>query len=458
MSDPVVGSFASEEGVSSVPRRREWVAMRSPISRSLRRKDALRRFFPERSESVHRVSTAPWLLFLLPGLLLGFLLAAALSGCSSSPSPTDGAPERAQRVGTNISARAVPSANTLLGADSLLAALETLYAAGQYAEMLTAAEQAARRYEASGAPVLRARTLNLMGDATRLMGDLDRARDHLQEAEHLAHLHLPDDPPAWQGILAATERRMAAVRWSQGRLDEAFTLLERALRRINADPVPDRSKRAAIYTALGVVQKGRGEYSRATEAYEKALEAYATVPDPSPLEVAVAHNNAGDLYAELGDTHRALRHYQQALAVYDSDPGDRHPLVGTIYNNIAIAHANRGEYEASLDASARALQIFRTNLGDRHPKVGWVLGTRASSLLRVDRTSDAMDAYRACVAIYRAAFGNNHPYTAAGLVGLGWGSCSWASMRPRSGRTRKPSRFAGHSTETDTPSSPACTT
>lgn len=64
-------------------------------------------------------------------------------------------------------------------ADSLLAHIQALYASGPYTEMLAAAEEASRRYEAEGTPILRARTLNLMGDAARLMGDVGGASAYL---------------------------------------------------------------------------------------------------------------------------------------------------------------------------------------------------------------------------------------------------------------------------------------
>jgi len=364
----------------------------------------------------------------LPILLIGLLLAAGLSACSSSSSPPDDASEASTHTEAETTSRlSETEAPSLLNApsppaaDSLLTHIRALYASGQYTEMLAAADEASRRYEAEGPPILRARILNLMGDAARRMGDVDGASAYLQKAERLAERHLPDAPRAWRVVLAATERRTAAVRRSQGRLDEAVALLGSALQRVRTGPDPDPAERATIYTDLGAVQKDRGEYSRAAEAYETALATYADVPDASSLTVAIAHNNAGDLYAELGDTDRALRHYRQALAVYDPESSTRHPLVGTLYNNIATALAYRGAYEASLDASGRALQRFTATFGEKHPRTGWVLGTRASSLLQVGRTSEAMDAYRSCVAIYRAAFGNDHPYTAAGLVGLGWG-------------------------------------
>lgn len=420
---------ASRDGEDqSIPWLCKWMAMRHRFDHRIlcegisRCKGISRRFERGRVPSIHRALEPRR----LPLFLLALLCAAVLSACSTSPSSTSpsstaGAPEEPTRGAAEIPLQPEATDDALRGADSLFARIEALYASGRYPEMMAAAEQAARRYEAGGNPILHARTLHLMGDAARLLGDVDGASAYLRKADQLANRHLLDDPRAWQIVEAATERRTAAVRWSEGRLNEALALLESALQRIRASPDPAPAERAAIYTALGAVQKDRGEYSQAVVAYEQALDTYATAPTPSPLPVAVAYNNAGDLYAELGDTDRALRHYRQALTIYDAEPGAGHPIVGTLYNNIAIAHSHRGEYEASLAASARALQLFRATLGEAHPKVGWVLGMRASSLLRVDRTTEAMEAYRTCVEIYRAAFGNEHPYTAAGLVGLAWG-------------------------------------
>jgi tetratricopeptide (TPR) repeat protein len=110
--------------------------------------------------------------------------------------------------------------------------------------------------------------------------------------------------PAWRAVLQAHGQsheamaRLGRLRWEDGHLDEAASLLERAV----AGDCP-----ASTWFDLGAVRHDLGDHAGAATAYRRAL-----TKNPAYAEAAV---NLGIVLQETGDLDAAISAYQTAYRI-----------------------------------------------------------------------------------------------------------------------------------------------
>src|SRR5262249_14513646 len=95
-----------------------------------------------------------------------------------------------------------------------------------------------------------------------------------------------------------------------GRLGDASTELESALRDAHGDPRAE----AEAHRALGAVYRAQGKPRDALLHKEKALALFTAIGDPA--QRAVAHGEVGTALATLGRLRDARRYHEQALAMH----------------------------------------------------------------------------------------------------------------------------------------------
>jgi Tfp pilus assembly protein PilF len=130
----------------------------------------------------------------------------------------------------------------------------------------------------------------------------------------------------------------ASVRYGEGRIDEAASLLKRARSLAPKD--------AHILNSLGVCLKALGDTDGALRAYEAATRA-----DPG---VAAAHFNRGSILEERSDISGARLAYERATAL---DPNYVEPLAG-----LAWLDAQAGDTDSARSRTHRALTLSPSNV------------------------------------------------------------------------------------------------
>ncbi len=119
----------------------------------------------------------------------------------------------------------------------------------------------------------------------------------------------------------------------QGRIDEAITQLETALR-INACFF-------VAHNHLGLALMRRGDREGALDHFKKAVSL-----NPGYQE---AHNNLANLLVDMGNLDDAIIHYHEALEI--------DPSLFQVHNNLATALARKGLYDQAVFHFKKALSI-----------------------------------------------------------------------------------------------------
>jgi tetratricopeptide (TPR) repeat protein len=152
-------------------------------------------------------------------------------------------------------------------------------------------------------------------------------------------------------LLARARRRMAALRWLQGQLDEARRLLQ--LSAAECQQLGLVHERAFALANLGLVLTSIGEYQQAISALQEALALHESLNDlPGVVHVC---NNLGECYYDLGDFARAGELFQRGLTL--SELLDMPALGIDLLRNLGRVQAQSTEHDQAAATLARALEL-----------------------------------------------------------------------------------------------------
>ncbi len=194
---------------------------------------------------------------------------------------------------------------------------------------------------------LLARAVHNLGVLHRDLGQVEEARERLQEAEQIG---IEVKHPT----LAASLLMLAEIHQSKGELDEAFDYIQRALT-LRRDAGNRRGEGIAL-SALGRAHQARGELDKALEL---SLEARDILHEERySYSEATVLKNLGSLYIDRKQPEEARDCFRQALELYrliGDLTGEAESLLG-----VAAAERRLGELSAALEASQEALALFES--------------------------------------------------------------------------------------------------
>jgi tetratricopeptide (TPR) repeat protein len=252
-----------------------------------------------------------------------------------------------------------PGAITQLG----LLRAETLREVGRRDEAVQQARQALEQArEAHGAEHLAvAAALNMVGILEREAGDLQPAREHLEQA--LAIQSRDSDPRNLSSILA----NLGLTLRDLGQREEARTHLLRALelhRQVFGDTHPAV---ASDLNNLAMLAREMGDFQQALEFLRPVVDILRrTYGDVHPYTSQALTNVAGAL-REIGDADSARMHLEAALQIDQQVFGEHHPQVIADLNNLAVIERELGNTEAAQEHFEEALAMAEGALGGEHP-------------------------------------------------------------------------------------------
>jgi tetratricopeptide (TPR) repeat protein/TolB-like protein/predicted Ser/Thr protein kinase len=155
---------------------------------------------------------------------------------------------------------------------------------------------------------------------------------------------------------------------SQGRMDEAVSELQRAVRIRNSFD---------NFYRLGTVLYLAGRYQEAVDAYRKATELQPRRPD--------AYTNLGAAYHMLGDVKQAIGNYEHAVSLGAGD--------AQAFGNLAVSYFFSGRFEDALRAGLEATR--------RDPTRASLQRDLGEYYARVGRAREAGEAYTRAIALAR---------------------------------------------------------
>ncbi len=206
-----------------------------------------------------------------------------------------------------------------------------------------------------------ARVKNDLGILMTNLSRGEKAAEYLSQSVAIFESADPDHP-----VLVTALSNLGPALKNLGRLEEARTVLARALDLAIRQLGEESARVVAIRNGLGQVHHERGEYQRSAEVLEQALQTGERLFGKEHPRLAYPLTSLGMTRVAQGDRVAARRLFGRALAIDEKFYGSGHLNVGIGLANLATVEQELGKCEAAAEKFARSLDIFRAHFSADH--------------------------------------------------------------------------------------------
>ncbi|MEM8993982.1 MAG: tetratricopeptide repeat protein [Acidobacteriota bacterium] len=249
-------------------------------------------------------------------------------------------------------------------------------------------------------------------DPSQSKGENITARELLDKSSRTIDQDLADQPRLLPDLLRVLSETYGGL----GQLDDARSLVERAIARARQDDPNDPRLPELLYPLSDVLSRS-GEYGAARVAVSEALARLGPSPPPERRLLYVrALNQRGNLESRLGRFDDARATLERALEL-GRETGDPETL-GLILERLGELASYTGHPEESRRRYTEAIGLYRQAFDEQHPRI-LLLKSSLGALRQTEDPEAAGALLRQAIAEQRELFGGSHPKLAVALNNLG---------------------------------------
>ena len=260
----------------------------------------------------------------------------------------------------------------------------------------------------AGDPMVQADLYQTLGAMSQRLGRLDQAETLLDKALKEQQSIGSRDP----ADLARCQIALAMVWSDEGKTAQAVDLVQRSLAEIRSASPTNETLRGKAELALGTAMIAAGEQSRAIGVLGEAIPAIQAAEGPRSPDLARALGTLADAQIYSANYTAADSLNRRALAIDRAVYGDNHPRVADDLGDLAQSLETRGYYAQAEPLERQALAIMERWYGPDHPETARKLTTLASTLIYEKKNKEADDLLQRALAIQERVYGPRHPRVA----------------------------------------------
>lgn len=275
------------------------------------------------------------------------------------------------------------------------AAPGTTHAESAEALLARGRERADRDFAAL--PALRVELLALVGDLERRSGNVESARDPLEQAATLAARQF-----------GVTDRRTLHVEYllaqqadEVGRVHDATARLQHAVDAFNGGGQHDSAEEVQAVAWLAGLYEREGDSTKAIAMGQQALDLGRSVLAVDSEALTEAVTNLGWIFMDAGHAERAEPLLREALVRQRERFGDRHVEVADALALLTSALLKLGHYGEGERLLREALSIDEGVYVRAHPHTAWHLNDLANVLALEGKLDEAAGLYANAIAVDR---------------------------------------------------------
>jgi serine/threonine protein kinase len=322
-----------------------------------------------------------------------------------------------------------------------------------------ALDEAAKNIDArfAGRPKAEALARHDLGVTYRLIGELEKAEEHLHKALALRRKALGKDDEH----TLRTENSLAVVLAARGRYGDALPLYEEAYQRRKAKLGPEHPQTLTSLNNLASTYQAMGRTDEALPLLTEVLRLRKGQLGAEHTDTLTSMNNLARAYHALSRMADALALYEETLRLRKEHLGVQHPHTLISMDNLAIAYRTAGMLTEARQLFEEAWKLRQEVLGVDHPEtltsmsglgtvyhaLGQVkdalplleenlklrsaklgpthsdtvtsMNNLANALRDSDRITEALTLYEQVLNFYGDKLGTHHPFTLTAMHNLG---------------------------------------
>jgi serine/threonine protein kinase/tetratricopeptide (TPR) repeat protein len=199
----------------------------------------------------------------------------------------------------------------------------------------------------------------------------------------------------------------------RGGVSTPEAMLDRAVKRVEAELGDEPLVQARLLTTLGDVYKELGLLQQARPLFEESAEIRRRHSGETDPDYAMSISFLGDLLTEMGDLDGAQRLHEQALAIRKEALGPDDRTVGWSLRSLGNIHRSLGNRETARSFLRQSEEVLETAVGADHYDVSITLAAQAALALEEGDLELARQLYERCLSIRETQLNPNHPELAA---------------------------------------------
>jgi class 3 adenylate cyclase/tetratricopeptide (TPR) repeat protein len=162
-----------------------------------------------------------------------------------------------------------------------------------------------------------------------------------------------DDPRHTRAIelFGLSKAGLGHVRWWEGRLAEAETLVSEAM--AIYESIDDKVGLGAVLDLMGLVRHDMGRLDKALESYTRHLEMLEARGNRYGILATLC--NLGNVHMDLGEFDKAVEFFLRALSAAE-ETGCFHDVAGTLCS-VAAAYLQKGDHGMAAELARKALAV-----------------------------------------------------------------------------------------------------
>jgi tetratricopeptide (TPR) repeat protein len=275
-------------------------------------------------------------------------------------------------------------------------------------------DQLSGGFAGEGAAQIRARTMGLIGEICRMLGDFVRAEVSLKEALGIVAAEFGDASEH----VAEAWNNLAVLYKASGRFDEGLSLYQQALDSVVKVNGEDCLACSVIYHNIGGILHSKGDFTAAESPGRKAWEISRRLlgeDDPRTLFDAVAYAAILDGLQRYAESEAI---YRRALVTFEKTFGPEHYEVASNLHNLAAVRCTRGDLDEAEKLYRRALAIKEKLLGEESPEAALTRNNLGALLNRKGRPKEAAAMLQSAVETLQSRLAPDHPHLAFARANL----------------------------------------
>jgi tetratricopeptide (TPR) repeat protein len=275
-------------------------------------------------------------------------------------------------------------------------------------------DQLGDSFSGEDAAQIRARTMGLIGEICRTLGDFVRAEVSLKEALRIVAAEFGEASEE----VANARNNLAVLYKACGRFDEGLHLYQKALETVVKLNDEDCLACSVIYHNVGGILHAKGDFTGAEPPGRKAWEISRRLLGeraPQTLFDAVAYAAILDGLQRY-DESEAI--YRGALLTFEQIFGPEHYEVASNLHNLAAVLCARGDLDDAEKLYRRALTIKEKLLGAESPDAALTRNNLGALLNRKGRPKEAAVLLQSAVEILQDRLAPDHPHLALARANL----------------------------------------
>ncbi|MEE4295939.1 MAG: serine/threonine-protein kinase [Wenzhouxiangella sp.] len=220
----------------------------------------------------------------------------------------------------------------------------------------------------AGQPVLEADLRHAIGFALQNLGDVQAAREQLNQA---LDLRLQQRDPV---ALAEVYASLALVDWWDSDFESGERRFEQALDLLsNQQPASAAALRVQTLANWGAMMIDAGDNAKSESLALAALEAAEGVESVEDVTLASIWSSIATARDGLGRPDEALEAFERTRELQRAATGEMHPSYAIVLNNLALAYYGMDRLEDATATMERSVEIRRATLGSSHPQTATAL-------------------------------------------------------------------------------------